>query len=107
MCNLLGRIRLKLWGCTGFGPQNCSLYIYIYIYIRSLHRYMEPSKFSIFGFADDHQLIKLFLPILQVNTLGGDISHCFDPITNWMPEFFLHLNSDKTKILVIMLPSLK
>ena len=28
------------------------------IYIRSLCKYIEPSRFGIFGFADDHQLIK-------------------------------------------------
>ena len=43
------------------------------IYIRSLKKHVEPSKFSIFGFADDHQLIKTFLPVLQVQALDGDI----------------------------------
>ena len=77
------------------------------IYIRSLKKYIEPSKFSIFGFADDHQLLKSFLPILQVNALGKDIQHCFNLITEWMNEFFLRLNSNKTKILVIIPPTLR
>ena len=77
------------------------------IYIRSLKKYIEPSKFSIFGFADDHQLLKSFLPILQVNALGKDIRHCFHLISEWMNEYFLLLNTSKTKILVIIPPALR
>ena len=76
------------------------------IYIRSLRKYLEPTKFSIFGFADDHQLLKTFLPVLQVHALGGDIQYCFNMIADWMNEFFLRLNAQKTKILIIMPPSL-
>ena len=71
------------------------------IYIRSLKKHVEPSKFSIFGFADDHQLIKTFLPVLQVQALDGDINKCFDLITEWMNCFYLRLNATKTKILII------
>ena len=77
------------------------------IYIRSLKRQVEPSKFSIFGFADDHQLIKTFLPVLQVQALDGDINKCFELITEWMNSYFLRLNASKTKILVIAPPSLR
>ena len=77
------------------------------IYIRSLKKHIEPSKFSIFGFADDHQLIKTFLPELQVEALDGDINKCFDLITEWMNCFFLRLNATKTKILIIVPPSLR
>ena len=62
---------------------------------------MKP---TIFGFADDHQLLKTFPPIFQA--LGGDIQHCFKMIADWMNEFFLRLNASKTKILVIKTPSL-
>ena len=37
------------------------------IYIRSLYKYVEPTKFRIKGFADDHQLIKQFLIPLPVS----------------------------------------
>ena len=76
------------------------------IYIRSLQKQVEPSRFSIYGFADDHQLIKTFLPVLQVQTLDGDINKCFELITKWMDSFFLRLNATKTKILVIAPESL-
>ena len=71
------------------------------IYIRSLKKQVEPSGFSIYGFADDHQLIKTFLPVLQIQALDGDINKCFELITDWMDSFFLRLNATKTKILVI------
>ncbi len=77
------------------------------IYTKSLYKYIEPSKFSIFGFADDHQLLKSFLPLLQVDALGNDIRQCFNMILKWMNEYFLCLNPKKTKILVIAPPSLK
>ena len=77
------------------------------IYIRSFKKHVDPSKFSIFGFADDHQLIKTFLPVLQIQALDGDINKCFDLITEWMNCFYLRLNATKTKILVIVPPSLR
>lgn len=77
------------------------------IYTRSLYKYIEPSKFDTVGFADDHQLVKSFLPTLQSMALGADIRYCFNLITKWMSEFFLCLNPSKTKILIIAPPSIK
>ena len=77
------------------------------IYIRSLKKYIKSSCFKIFGFADDHQLLKTFLPLLQVYALDGDINNCFRLITEWMNMYFLKLNAGKTKILVVVPPSLK
>ena len=53
------------------------------IYIRSLKKPVDPTKFSIFGFADDHQLIKPFLPVLQLKALDGDVNECFRLIEEW------------------------
>ena len=75
------------------------------IYTRSIKKHIEPTKFSIFGFADDHQLLKMFLPMLQTEALGGDIVHCFDLITEWMKKSFLKLNAAKTKILIVAPPA--
>ena len=77
------------------------------IYIRSLCKHIEPTSFLPYGFADDHQLWKTFLPLLQINALGNDLRNCFDTISKWMNEFFLCLNPGKTKILVIAPPSVK
>ena len=41
------------------------------IYIRSLYKYVEPTSFTIEGFADDHQLIKEFMITFQRKALGG------------------------------------
>ena len=76
------------------------------VYIRSLYPYIKPSLFRIFGFADDHQLLKTFVPILQV-TAFDDINKCLAMVTAWMTEFFLCLNASKTKILVICPPSIR
>lgn len=77
------------------------------IYIRSFCKQIEQTKFLPFGFADDHQLLKTFLPILQVNALGDDLRHCFETISKWMNQFFLCLNPGKTKVLVIAPPALR
>ena len=47
------------------------------IYIRSLYKYVEPTKFNIEGFADDHQLIKQFMICLQQKALGEDIHRVY------------------------------
>ena len=51
------------------------------IYTRSLYKYIELSKFDTLGFADDHQLVKAFLTILQDKALGNNISYCFNMIS--------------------------
>ena len=77
------------------------------IYIRSLYKHVEPTGFTIEGFADDHQLIKQFLITFQRNALGEDIQNLLDHIAEWMKEFFLCLNQSKTKILVLAPPSIQ
>ena len=51
------------------------------IYIRSMKKHVEPVRFSLFGYADDHQLMKTFLPVFQMYALDGDINRCFKFIT--------------------------
>ena len=63
-------------------------------------------EFDIFGFADDHQLLKSFLPVLRVKALDNDINHCFNMISRLMQNCFLCLNPSKTKVLVIITRSL-
>ena len=77
------------------------------IYTRPLYRYLEPTKFDVDGFADDNQLVKRFLPAMQSYALGESIQSCLTSIFQWMNEYFLRLNPDKTKILVIAPPSVK
>ena len=77
------------------------------IYIRSLYDYVEPAKFRIEGFADDHQMIKQFIITLQRKALGADIVNCMNHIAVWMNEYFLRLNATKTKFLIIAPPSIQ
>ncbi len=77
------------------------------LYIRPLYKFLEPTKFDIDGFADDNQLVKRFLPAMQGHALGESIQCCLNSISKWMNEYFLRLNQDKTKILVIAPPSVK
>ena len=68
----------------------------------SLYKYIEPATFDN-GFADDHQLIKAFLPIVQDKALGNGIQHCFQIISKWMSDFFLCLIQIKPKFLLLFL----
>ena len=77
------------------------------IYTRSFYKYIEPAKFETLGFADDNQLVKSYLPILQNAALGDQIRNCFNMIQKWMSIYFLCLNPTKTKILIISPPSVR
>ena len=74
------------------------------IYIRSVYKRVEPTKFDIVGFADDHQLLKQFALAFKLKALGDDIRNCLSVISDWMTEHFLCLNQTKTKILVVAPP---
>ena len=76
-------------------------------YTKSIHQYVEQSQFDIEGFADDHQLMKHFIPSFQRQVLGDGIQNCLKSIYEWMNDHFLRLNPDKTEIIVIAPPSIK
>ena len=77
------------------------------VYTKSLYKYVESTRFNIEGFADDHQLMKRFLPCMQCYALQDNIQYCLDKVYQWMNDHFLCLNPDKTKILVIAPSSIK
>ena len=77
------------------------------IYIRSFYTQVQSAGFDVEGFADDHQLKRTFSPVFQVSSLGDKIQGCFGTITKWMNEYFLQLNPDKTRILVVCPPTLQ
>lgn len=77
------------------------------IYIRSLYKYVESTKFTIEGFADDHQLTKRIIIEMQEQALGEDIRNLMSHIALWMNEYFLCLNQGKTNILVMAPPSVQ
>ena len=71
------------------------------IYTRSFPKTIDLIGFDVGGFADDHQLWNEFNAIFQVKALGQNLVDCFNTISSWMQEYFLKLNTSKTKILVI------
>ena len=77
------------------------------IYTKTLYKYVAPTKFNIVGFADDHQLLKHFIPKLQRYALGEGIQQCLNSIADWMTDHFLCLNESKTKIIIVAPPSIQ
>ena len=91
--NALSEVVKLLYGVTQgsvLGP------ILFNIYVRPLYPYIAPSLYSIFGFADDHQLLKQFVPFLQVQAIEN-INQCLQRIENWMNEFFSALTQRKRR----------
>lgn len=70
------------------------------IYIRSIYSSVQSSGFSIYGYADDHQILKTFMPKNQHLCLTEDLSLCFHLIQQWMCKYFLQLNARKTQIIL-------
>ena len=75
------------------------------IYLMPAYPVVHGTSFEIDGFADDHQVFKMFFPIFQSTVLTTSISQCLLSISNWMNTYFLKLNKAKTKIVVLASPS--
>ena len=70
------------------------------LYIRSIYSTVKAKKFSIYGYADDHQIYKSFPVNSEYSTLCEDIPSCFKEIEMWMAEHFLMINPGKTELIV-------
>ena len=70
------------------------------LYIRSIYKCVQRLDFSIFGYADDHQILKSFKAEGQVNVITHELTRCFSLIKAWMNRFYLQLNDSKTQIIV-------
>ena len=75
------------------------------IYVRSLYNTVQSLKFSVHGFADDHQIYKPFSPKQQHSVLVHDLPRCFQEITEWMSKYYLQLNPGKTEVIIFGPPS--
>jgi len=71
------------------------------LYIRSLYSTVTKYGFLIQGYADDQQVYKSFPPCKQVEILTMKIRDCILLIQQWMTDFYLQLNPDKTQIMVL------
>ena len=70
------------------------------IYIRSIYSMLQRLGFSVYGYADDHQILKVFKPKEQHLCLTEDLSLCFYEIQRWMTQYYLQLNGSKTQIIL-------
>ena len=70
------------------------------IYIRSIYSLVHSFGFSIYGYTDDNQILKTFMPKNQHLCLTEDLSLCFHLVQQWMCKYFLQLNAEKTQIIV-------
>ena len=90
---------MKSLSCASIGP------ILFNIYIRSLYSTAKGLKFSIHGYADDHQVYKSFSKADEYSIMTSDVPECFDQISQWMIQHFLQINPGKTEIVVFGSPS--
>ena len=70
------------------------------LYLRSIYNCVQKLNFNIFGYADDHQITKVFHPMQQGDVLTVQLVNCFTVIKRWMQSYYLQLNSTKTQIIV-------
>ena len=70
------------------------------IYIRSIYKVVKMYGFNIFGYADDHQVMKAFTAAKQTEVLTIHMIDCFSAIKKWMQQYYLTLNDSKTQIIV-------
>ena len=75
------------------------------LYIRSLYKAVKGLKFSVHGYADDHQVYKSFTKLDEYVIHNHEVPNCFSQINEWMNEHFLLLNPGKTEIIVFGSPS--
>ena len=75
------------------------------VYQITIEIYIEHTKFTIEGFVDYQELMNQFLLCLQQKALGADVQNFLAHIAIWMDEYFLGLNQEKIKILVMATPS--
>ena len=70
------------------------------IYVRSLMKFIEKAGFSIFGYADDHQVLHTFKIEFQAHALRSAIPRVLDLISSWMNKYFLKLNPTKSQVII-------
>ena len=75
------------------------------IYIRSLYNTIRSKKFSVHGYADDHQVYKSFKSKEEYSIMVEDVPSCFIEINHWMQTHYLKLNPAKTEIIVFGSPA--
>ena len=70
------------------------------IYVRNFIRVLQELGFSVHGYADDHQVYKVFSIEFQYEAIRYSIPRCLDIIAQWMKASFLKLNSTKSQVII-------
>ena len=88
--------------CIKFGvPQGSVLGPVLFnLYIRSIYNCVKKLGFDISGYADDHQILKSFMPNEQLSLLAIQLDNCFNTIKSWMSDYYLKMNDSKTQIII-------
>ena len=72
------------------------------IYTRSLYNIISAAGFSTSGYADDSNARQSFSLCFQHNIITQQLPKLMDQITQWMNNFFLKINPDKTEIILFL-----
>ena len=70
------------------------------IYVRNLIRILNEAGFTAHGYADDHQVSKIFSIEFQYEAIRCSIPRCLEVIGCWMKASFLKLNSSKSQVII-------
>ena len=87
---------------TSYGiPQGSVLAPILFnIYVRSFTHMLTEAGYSVHGYADDHQVGKIFSIEFQYNAISCSIPNCLELIAHWMKASFLKLNSSKSQVII-------
>ena len=70
------------------------------IYVRSFIHILNQAGFNAHGYADDHQVTKVFSVEFQYESIRVAVPRCLDIIAHWMKASFLKLNSSKSQVII-------
>ena len=70
------------------------------IYVRNFIHTLKQAGFDAHGYADDHQVKKVFSVEFQYEAIHSSIPRCLDVIAHWMKASFLKLNSGKSQVII-------
>ena len=82
-------------------PQGSVLGPFLFnIYVRNFIRILKEAGFIAHGYADDHQIPKVFSVEFQYESIRVAIPRCLEIIAQWMNASFLKLNSAKSQVII-------
>ena len=77
------------------------------LYAQSLYKVISAAGFNTSGYADDSNARLTFALTFQHNVVTQQLPNLMERITQWMNQFFLKINPDKTEIILFIPQSLR